>query len=474
MYDSPTLSCFDGPFVPEWHSLEQFRVPLWYQDAKFGIFIHWGPYSVPAFGNEWYSRNMYVKGTPEFEHHLRTWGTHDRFGYKDFIPLFGAERFDADAWIDLFTAAGAKYVVPVAEHHDGFAMYDTSLNRWNARLMGPKRDVIGEIADAARRRGMVFGVSNHRAEHWWFMNGGREFESDVNDAAFEDFYGPARPQAETPSRGFKDDWLARAIELAERYRPQLYYFDTWAERPPLSPYLRHFAADYYNRASSWGLEVAINYKNHMLAPRSGVPDVERGQLGEIQPYFWQSDTSVGMKSWGYIQGETYKPAELLIGDLCDIVAKNGTFLLNIGPRPDGTIPDEQAAILKRMGQWLKVNGEAIYGTRPWKTYGEGPTQVPAGHFTDARRVAYTAGDFRFTTRGQRTLYAICLGAPGEEVVIRSLSASLRLAGRAIESVTIVGDEAPLQWRQDADGLHIGIPAPLRKLGTALKIGLAES
>lgn len=472
MYESPTLPLFDGPFTPDWHSLERFAVPRWYQDAKFGVFIHWGPYSVPAFGNEWYSRNMYVKGSPEFEHHVAKWGPQSRFGYKDFIPLFRAERFDADEWIDLFAAAGAKYVVPVAEHHDGFAMYDTSLNRWNAKAMGPKRDVVGEIADAARRRGLAFGVSNHRAEHWWFMNGGREFESDVNDPANEDFYGPARPQSETPSKAFKDDWLARAIELAERYRPQLYYFDTWAERPPLSPYLRHFAADYYNRAASWGLEVAINYKNHMLAPRAGVPDVERGQLGDVAPFLWQSDTSVGIKSWGYVEDEQYKSPQSIVCDLCDIVAKNGTLLLNVGPRPDGTIPDPARQILLAVGEFLRVNGEAVYGTRPWKVYGEGPTTVPDGHFTDQSRAAFTDRDFRFTTRGQRTLYVLCPVRPtARDVLVRSLGSALRLAPREVAQVRLVGTGETLRWSRDEAGLRVTLPetAMAGSCGSALRI-----
>src|SRR5256714_11203858 len=173
-----------GPFDKNWASLKAYKVPEWYQNAKFGIFIHWGVYSVPAFGNEWYPRNMYVRGTPEFEHHLKTYGPHNKFGYKDFIPMFTAERFDPDAWAELFRHAGARYVVPVAEHHDGFAMYDSAITRWNAARMGPKRDVIGELARAVRERGMTFGVSSHRAEHWWYMNGGAEFDSDVKDSRF--------------------------------------------------------------------------------------------------------------------------------------------------------------------------------------------------------------------------------------------------------------------------------------------------
>lgn len=471
MYENPNYPIADGPFIAEWHSLEQFRVPKWYEDAKFGIFIHWGPYSVPAFQDEWYSRKMYVKGDPAFDHHVKTWGPQSKFGYKDFIPLLTAEKFDAGQWLDLFVKAGAKYVVPVAEHHDGFAMYDSALNRWNAKNMGPKRDIIGEIAAAAKKRGVVFGVSNHRAEHWWFMNGGREFDSDVNDPAYEDFYGPARPQSETPSKQFKDDYLARLCELVDKYQPQLFYFDTWAERPPLSPYLRAFAAHYYNRATQWALPVAINYKNHMFAPRAAVPDVERGQLGDIQPYFWQSDTSVGIRSWCHTHDEQYKPAELIIGDLCDIVSKNGTLLLNIGPKADGTIPAEAVKILETIGAWLKVNAEAIYGTRPWKVYGEGPTEVPEGHFTDARRVAYTTQDFRFTTRGQKTLYAICLAAPGGEMLIRSLGSTMRLVQSPIRRVSLVGSGATVEWRVEPEGLRIKPPVQGEQGSRAVKIEL---
>src|SRR5437867_3802175 len=177
-----------GPFDPDWQSLQGYAVPSWYQDGKFGVFIHWGVYSVPAFGNEWYPRNMYMRGTPEFEHHVTTYGPQNKFGYKDFIPMFTAERFDPDEWAQLFHNAGARYVVPVAEHHDGFAMYDSAMTRWNAAKMGPKRDVIGELARSIRQRGMTFGLSNHRAEHWWYMNGGTEFDSDVKDPAFADFY----------------------------------------------------------------------------------------------------------------------------------------------------------------------------------------------------------------------------------------------------------------------------------------------
>jgi alpha-L-fucosidase len=470
VYESPTAALPDGPFVANWESLENFRVPEWYQDAKFGIFIHWGIYSVPAFANEWYSRNMYMKGTPEFEHHVKTYGPHDKFGYKDFIPNFKGEKFNPDEWAEIFLRAGAKYVVPVAEHHDGFAMYDTALSNWSAAKMGPKRDVVGELAKAVRARGMVLGVSNHRAEHWWFMNGGREYESDVNDPKFADFYGPAQPMSETPSKEFKDDWLARCCELVDKYQPQIFYFDTWAERPPLKPYLRHFAAYYYNRAAEWRKGVAINYKNDMFPPHTAVADVERGQLAEMQPMFWQTDTAVGNKSWCFIQGEDYKSPESIIGNLVDVVSKNGTLLLNIGPKPDGTIPDPDRKILSTIGQWLKINGEAIYATRPWKIFGEGPTQTPEGHFTESKRPDYTAEDIRFTTRGQNTLYAIALGHPKNEILVRSLGTHMKLYSHAIANVEMVGSEAKLNWSREIEGLRVKLPEKLpADYGVSLKI-----
>jgi alpha-L-fucosidase len=461
VYEVPNAPLPDGPFTPDWHSLERFAVPAWYEDAKFGIFIHWGPYSVPAFGNEWYSRNMYLKGTKEFDHHLATYGPQSKFGYKDFIPLFKAEHFDAGRWADLFRDAGAKYVVPVAEHHDGFAMYDTAFSRWNATQMGPCRDVLGELSVAVRERGMVFGLSNHRAEHWWFMNGGREYDSDVNDPALADFYGPAEPMSVTPSRVFKDEWLARCCELVDKYKPQLFYFDTWAERPPLKPYLRHFAAYYYNRAAQWGRGVAINYKNDMIAPGTGVIDVERGFLGDMQPTFWQTDTAVGNKSWSYLLDEEYKTADALLGTLVDTVSKNGTLLLNVGPRPDGVIPDEQANLLRAMGDWLRRNGEAIYGTRPWRVYGEGPTDVPEGHFVETRRAPFTGEDIRFTARGRHTLYATCLGPAAEAMTIRTLGSSMKLYGQRIDAVQLVETGETLQWDRRSEGLVVRLPERLR-------------
>ncbi len=468
-----------GPFSPSWESLRNFAVPAWYQDAKLGIFVHWGIYSVPAFGNEWYARNMYVQGQPEFDHHVATYGPQSQFGYKDFIPSFRGEKFDPVAWASLFKRAGAKYVMPVAEHHDGFAMYDCSFSRWTAARMGPCRDVIGELAHAVRDQGLTFGLSSHRAEHWFYMHGGREFDSDVQDPAYADFYGPAVPltggelgrkNAEPfPDQAYLDDWMARTCELVDRYRPQLVYFDWWIMHPAFESSLQRFAAYYYNRGASWGQGVAINYKEDAFPEGTAVFDVERGQPAGIRPQLWQTCTSISNNSWGYVHDQQYKTAEQIVSILIDIVSKNGTLLLNVGPRPDGTIPEAEVEILTEIGDWLAINGEAIYGTRPWRIHGEGPTQAVDGAFTETKQPAYTGQDIRFTTRGD-TLYAIVLAWPGDRVTIRSLGAGA-WDGRA-GRVDLLGCEAALAWRQDPEGLVVTLPDhPPCKHAFALRITL---
>lgn len=456
------------PFAPTWDSLKTHSTPSWYQDGKFGIFIHWGLYSVPAFGNEWYPRNMYIAGTPEFEYHQRTFGPQNKFGYKDFIPRFQAEKYDPAAWADLFRQAGAKFVVPVAEHHDGFAMYDSSLSDWTAAKMGPKRDLIGELARAVRTQGLVFGVSSHRAEHWFFMNGGRKFDSDVRDPRYEAFYGPARLIDEgtawdnrdwtpRPDAQYLEDWLARCQELVDKFRPQLFWFDWWIEQIVFQPYVQRFAAYYYNRAAEWGQSVAINYKNKTFEEGSAVLDIERGQLREIRPFFWQNDTSISKNSWGFVQDQDYKSANDLICDLVDITSKNGALLLNIGPKADGTIPDAEQAILHEIGQWLSVNGEAIYGTRPWKIYGEGPTDIPEGAFSDTKRQPFTGQDIRYTQK-DHTLYATLLAWPGNTAILHAVASGSEQLPEKIKRVSLLGGPEQLDWSQDADGLRLTLPS----------------
>ena len=249
-----------GPFRDDWSSLADYQVPAWYQDGKFGIFVHWGAYSVPAFGNEWYPRNMYLSGSPEYKYHREVYGDQETFGYKDLIDRFTAERFDPQQWAELFRRSGARFVVPVGEHHDGFAMYDSARSEWTAAKRGPRRDAIGELADAVRAQRMVFGVSSHRAEHWWFFNGGMAFPSDVRDPAWAALYGPAQLEDAPPTDEFLEDWLLRTCELVDNYRPQLVWFDWWIEQPPFEPYLRAFASYYYNQAAVWGQGITINYK----------------------------------------------------------------------------------------------------------------------------------------------------------------------------------------------------------------------
>ena len=443
-------------FDPTWDSLRHYAVPEWYLDAKFGIFIHWGVYSVPAFGNEWYPRNMYVKGQRDFEHHVKTYGDQSQFGYKDFVPRFKAEKWSPEEWARLFKRSGAQYVVPVAEHHDGFAMYDCGLCEWNAMKMGPKRDIIGELAQAVRKEGMVFGLSSHRAEHWWFFNGGRQFESDVKTGQWDALYGPAQPEGTQPDTAFLENWLARCCELVDKYEPQVFWFDWWIEQPAFAPYRQKFAAYYYNRAAEWGRGVAINYKNVSFPPEAAVLDIERGKLDETRDLFWQTDTSISILSWGYVENDRFRSVGSLVHELVDIVSKNGCLLLNIGPKPDGTIPQEAQEILLGIGDWLRINGEAIYGTRPWLKHGEGPTETKSGSFSDASEKGFTAEDVRFTAKGD-TVYAICMGWPKESFRIASLGAKHMPAAK-IREVSMMGAPEKLTWVHQGDALVVNAPA----------------
>ena len=461
-----------GPFKDNWASLSQFRTPEWYQRAKFGIFIHWGIYSVPSFGSEWYSRNMYIQGSAEFEHHVKTYGPHKEFGYKDFIPMFKAEKFDPEAWAELFHQAGARYVVPVAEHHDGFQMYKSEISHWNAAEMGPKRDVLGELKQSFEKRGMTVGASSHRVEHWFFMSNGRKFDSDIKEPMERgDFYWPAMPDPDNhhnlfsepaPTQEFLEDWLVRCCELIDRYRPKVIYFDWWIEHQAVKPYLKKFAAYYYNRAIEWGEEVAIDYKQDSFMFGAAVPDVERGQFADMKPYFWQTDTAIARNSWGYTEGNDYKPAKGILCDLVDIVSKNGTLLLNVGPKPDGSIGPEDTAVLKEIGEWMAVNGEAIYDTHVWRKFGEGPTQIREGQFTDDVEKVFTSEDIRFTAKGDR-LYATVLSWPEDgNVLIRSLAKPVpsrvpTFQGMILD-VDILGSDEKPEWKHDEEGLHISAPS----------------
>ena len=457
----------NGRYKDDWDSLKNIEVPDWYLNGKFGIFSHWGVYSVAAFGNEWYPRAMYTEGSKEFEHHVKTYGEHKKFGYKDLVPMFKAKKFDADEWLDLFARAGAKFYTPVAEHHDGFQMYKSDISCWNSFEKGPKRDVIGELKAAADKRDIRLGVSSHRFEHWWFMNGGKKFDSDMSKNLKEgDLYWPSMPEKDDDydnkypvtfmapeykdlSRRFAEDWLIRCCELVDNYKPANFYFDWWIQVEPLKPYLKKFAAYYYNKSEEWGKIGIIHYKYDAMAFGSAVLDIERGQFGELKSYPWQTDTSIARNSWGYTENNNFKQPPEIIRDFVDIVSKNGCLLLNVGPKADGTICDEERKILLEIGDWLKINGEAIYNTRRFKVFGEGPTEVKEGHFTDSAEKIFTGSDIRFTQNGGN-LYAAVLNYPENgETNIKSLGKKSGVFYGYIKDVSVLGfDEKPEFDRTD--------------------------
>ncbi len=457
----------NGKYKADWQSLSHHKVPEWYMRDKLGVFIHWGVYAVPAFGNEWYSRGMYDKTVREFEHHRKTYGNQKDFGYKDFIPMFKGEKFNAESWVQLFKRAGIRYVMPVAEHHDGFAMYETEFNRWNAKEMGPCRDITGELKSACERGGLTFCASTHRAEHYFFMNPGRLCDSDVNDEKYADFYGPAvyndafAPDiihittADTYSEGatkqWLEDWLVRTCEIVDKYRPSVLYFDWWIHNHSFKPYLKKLAAYYYNRAEEWGKEVTINYKHEAFPPTVATFDVERGALTDISPIYWQTDTAIGKLSWGYRADNEYKSSRQVICDLIDIVSKNGNLLINIGPKADGTITDEETKVLLDIGKWLEINGDGIYGTTYWRHFGEGTVNAEEGFFKDGDEKQFTDKDFRFTYKNGY-LYAFQM-RPSKTAKISSLRKKTS-HDFLIESIELLGCNTTPEFTRDEDSLTI--------------------
>jgi alpha-L-fucosidase len=480
-----------APFHPDWNSLAAYRAPDWFRDAKFGIFLHWGVYSVPAFANEWYSRNMYIPTNTAYKHHVETYGPPDKFGYKDFIPMFRAEHFDANAWVDLFQRAGAKYIVPVAEHCDGFAMYASDITPWNAAAMGPHRDVVGELARATRSHGMHFGVSSHTAEHWWWYGVGRAISSDVHQAMDgpsvqmdAQLYGPAaamnlrgsdgsfdyaakEPDPShlerwlPPDQRWLDNWLARSTELVDKYHPEFFYFDWWIGQPAYKPALQQFAAYYYDRSAEHGVHPVLTYKEESMPANTATLDIERGKLDTLRLLPWQTDTSISVHSWGYVEHDEYRTAKSLVHQLMDTVAKNGNLLLNVGPKSDGTIPEEARSVLLQIGDWLRVNGEAVYGTRPFAVFGEGPTTAPKNPTAKNSDIqTYTAEDIRFTTSGDGgVLYATALGWPAShELTIHTLFQGNPYLRTRVCGVHLLGSDSAIDFRQLPDGLHLTVPA----------------
>ena len=453
-------------FAANWNSLRSHKLPAWFREAKFGIYTHWGVYCVPAKGPNatWYPYNMYRHGTEQYEHHVSVYGGPAHFGYKDFIPQFSAEKFDPDEWAEAFKRSGAQYAGPVAEHHDGFAMWDTAYSDWNAAKMGPRQDVVGLLEKAIRAQGMRFLTAFHHAENWWFYPHW-EKAYDTSDPAFSGLYGPMHnlngPLSESwffnqdrPSRDFLERWLGKLREVIDRCQPDLIWFDFGLGAVP-EAYKQEFLAYYYNCAAEWDREVVVTYKGHDLPPGMGVPDLELGRRTGLTYYDWITDTTVDDgQGWGYLKDTAYKTPSSLIHYLIDNVSKNGHLLLNIGPKPDGTFPLEAKQILEAMGNWLRVNGEAIYGTTPWVKFGEGPSQITKdGAFNEQDVPAFGAADIRFTVRGN-CLYAVCLGWPAEQIRIESLKV---LWPGEIRSVRMLGAGGELAWKLDEAGMTIQTP-----------------
>ena len=462
-------------FVPTWSSIKQHQTPNWFKKAKFGIYAHWGIYSVPAAGPNvtWYPYWMYRPPSPQFDYHCKHYGHPSKFGYKDFIPMFTAEKFNAEEWADLYYRSGAKFAGPVAEHHDGFPMWNCSDTEWCASKMGPKRDIVGELEKAIRNKGLKYMVAMHHAENWFFFphwnndfdTSKKEYESlygelhnlDLigNQAIYPDHWDTKNEHQDKPSKAFHDRWLNRLKEVVDNYKPDYVWFD-FGIRFIHEKYKKDFLSYYYNKETEWGNEVVVSYKWHDLPPGSGLLDLELGRESELTHYDWITDTTVHDGSaWAYMKNSKYKTTTDLVHYLIDNVSKNGYMLLNIGPKPDGTIPEEDKNLLEGIGNWLDVNGEAIFETETWDQYGEGPTKMnEAGPFSDNRaKLIYTAKDFRFTTK-DNFLYATALGWPSKDFTIESI---YKLFDNEIERVELLGSTDKVAWKHTRDGLHITRP-----------------
>ena len=458
-------------YKPTWESLLEYETPEWFRDVKFGIFIHWGPTTVPAYGTaEWYAFNMWNEGTVDalgnpskkpssaYKYHVENFGPPEDFGYTKFIPMFKAENFNAKEWVDIFEDAGAQYIVPVGEHCDGFAMYDSKVTRWKATTMGPKKNIVGEIFKEARSRDIKVGVSSHFAYawHWWTYKD----KYETTDPELRDFYWDAHERWEPASEAYTKYFYKRTMDMMTQLKPDLLWFDLGFSEPAYEEVRKEIIANYYNQGLKNNQEVVLNYKNIRFKPvpdGAAVLDVESGKLDRIREEPWQTDMSLGGYRWGYTNDYQMREAGAYINDLVDIVSKNGCLLLNVAPNKHGEIPEPQQVILKEIGAWLKVNGEAIYKTRPFEVFGQGPTNASLELHGNSHDTGFTADDFRYTRNGQ-DVYAFWLKTDDRHVIsLDALGAEDRIINDAIINVSLLGFDEAIKWIQKKDELIIELP-----------------
>lgn len=464
---------YDGTFEASSDSLSEYQVPEWYRDAKFGIFIHYGIYSVPAFGDEWYGHWMYMNGTKSYggsdiyTYHKNKYGGAAAFGYKDFIPEFveGLQDFSnnnmAGYWAELFKDAGAKYVMPVGMHHDSFALYDSDIQTTYNSVTQAGVDYIAQLQKACKDRGMYFGISNHFAENDWFFSDsdakGTDMSEKNEDGTLK--YGELYGDGKSKSEAHVHKWYDISMEIINKYNPDLIYYDfdlvnsCFNKYDDANRYL--MLANYYNHAQTTNPDgVVCFHKAKAYNTAEAIPESERAASKEINPYVWQTDTSIGRKSWGYTTDEVYRSGDEFIGALVDIVSKNGNLLLNVGPRADGTIPEKAEDALRTLGEWLSTYGDAIYSTRPWFIYGEGPSQNSGDNYN------YSTKDIRFTkSKDNSTLYATALARPTDDTMkIQTLNSS-NWDSSNIKSISLIegNERTALDWEQNENALNVYLP-----------------
>jgi alpha-L-fucosidase len=460
------------PYIEDWESLANHEAsPEWFRNAKLGIYFHWGVYSVPAYSSEWYPRHMHLEEHDVFKHHLETYGHPSVFGYHDFVPMFRAENFDAAAWAELFKQAGARFAGPVAEHHDGFAMWDSEATPWNAADRGPKKDITGLLAAELKKRDIRLITTFHHAKQlqrhdsiateghepyaWSHYPYSLDMPTSSEDPALRLLYGNMPEE-----QWLEEIWFAKLKEVIDQYQPDIIWFDYMLDKIP-EEYRQKFAAYYLNEAADWGKEVVIVRKQEDLPLDFSVEDLEKSRKNRLESDPWMTDETISKGSWCYTENLEIKNAADVLHVLIDVASKNGVLLLNVSPKADGTIPGNQREVLMAIGSWLGKYGEAIYDTRPWYTYGEGPTIQPEGHFDFHReflKIKYSWKDIRYTTR-DTFIYATLMGWPekGVELDLEAFAADNLPGELDIASVSLMGSDEKVLWSLNDSGLHLKVP-----------------